>query len=479
MNHQAEILQTERPLVVDVDGTLIRTDLLAESFFALMSEAPLRGLAALATLRHGPAAFKQAVAVRIAVDVTALPYNETLLDHLTRERARGRRIYLASAAHETYVHDIAAHLGLFDGVFASNGETNLKGAAKSAALCATFGPHGFDYAGNATADLPVWQDAGGVIAVNASSNLLETVRQRFPQATVLSPRDTAWGPYIRALRPHQWLKNLLLLVPAFTAHRFDSAAALACFIAFLSFSLCASSVYLLNDLLDLRSDRAHPSKRHRPFAAGRIDLLHGTIMFAACLAASVLVAFALPWQFMLVLGVYYVLTGAYSTYLKRQAIVDVLTLACLYGIRLLAGATAVSVVVSPWLLMFSIFFFLCLALVKRAAEVIDRRDREAGDPPGRSYRLTDLPALMTMATTSGYVSVLVFILYVNSPVVAALYRVPETLWLIPVILLFWISRVLLLTQRGEMHDDPVLFAARDSTSLVCAALMACVVILGI
>jgi 4-hydroxybenzoate polyprenyltransferase/phosphoserine phosphatase len=481
MDHTVTTAQvtTDRPLVVDLDGTLIRTDLLVESCFALLGEAPLRLPAMFSALLQGRAAFKARVAAAVALDLARLPFNEDFLSFLRAERARGRRIYLASAADERLAQAVADELGLFDGVFASDGTTNLKSGAKAEALCAAFGKGGFDYAGNADADLSVWQAAGGVLAVNASAGLLRTVSRRFPEATVITPKKPAARDYVRALRPHQWLKNLLLLVPGFAAHRFDGGMVLASAIAFASFSLCASSVYLLNDLLDLRHDRLHRSKRHRAFASGRVDMLHGVAMGFLALAGAVGLALLLPQPFFGVLAGYIVLTLAYSLTLKRQAILDVMTLAGLYGIRIVAGGAAVGVALSPWLLAFSTFFFLCLALVKRSTELIERPGRRSTDPPGRSYKLTDLPVLQMMAGASGYVAVLVFILYINSPAVAELYGDTQRLWAIPGILLYWVSRVLIMTHRGEMHDDPVVFAARDRASLVCAALIALVVVASI
>ena len=479
MDQAPAALAAERPLVVDLDGTLIRTDLLVESGFALLSAAPLRLPAVLAALGHGRAALKSHLAAEAPLELSLLPFNEEFLEFLRAERARGRRLYLASAADERYVRAIADRLGLFDGVFASDGTTNLKGAAKARALTAAFGERGFDYAGNSGADLPVWQAAGGVVAVNVPASLLRTVRARFPDATVIAPLRRAARHYVQALRPHQWLKNLLLLLPAFAAHRFDAAIVAACAVAFASFSLCASSVYLLNDLLDLRSDRLHPKKRYRPFASGRVDMVHGVAMLAATLLGAVALAQFLPLAFLGVLAGYCALTLAYSLALKRQPILDVITLAGLYGMRVLAGGAATGVTLSPWLLAFSVFFFLCLALVKRSTELIDRAGRGSVDPPGRGYRLGDLAVLQTMASASGYVAVLVFILYINSPAVAELYGAAPRLWAIPGILLFWISRVLILTHRGEMHDDPVVFAARDRTSLACAALIAVVVLASI
>jgi 4-hydroxybenzoate polyprenyltransferase/phosphoserine phosphatase len=466
----------DRPLVVDLDGTLIRTDLLVEAFFTLLAAKPLRALTA---LWGGRAACKAAVAAEVTLDLDTLPFNEEMLAFLRDEKSRGRRLYLASAADASYARLVADRLGLFDGVFATEAGHNLKGAAKAKALCDAFGPGGFDYAGNSAADLAVWQAAGGVMVVNASPSLIRTASARFPGAMIMTPRAAGFAGYLRAMRPHQWLKNLLLLVPALTAHQFTAGAAIACVLGFISFSLCASSVYLLNDLVDLRHDRLHPTKRNRPFASGAVDMLVGSLLFPAVLLLAVGIALFLPVQFLLALGAYYLLTLAYSIHLKRQPILDVLTLAGLYGIRLFAGAAAIGVELSQWLLSFAAFLFLCLALVKRTTELLDRAARDGGDPSGRSYRLSDLAVLQSMATTSGYVAVLVFALYISSPAVVALYTAPDRLWAIPAILLYWISRVLMLTHRGEMHDDPVLFAARDRISLICAALMVAVVAVSI
>ena len=472
-------VSNDRPLVVDLDGTLIKSDLLVESFFALVSSAPLRGLAASSSLRHGRARLKARIAEEAVIDPKSLPFNEEFLEFLHAEKSKGRQIFLATASHEKYANAIAAHVGLFDGVFASSMTTNLKGAAKAERLCAAFGRGNFDYAGNDKVDLAVWDVAGGVIVVGATGRLLRTVQQRFPGATIISPRTTGLKDYARALRLHQWLKNLLVFVPAFTAHHFDGGTMLACLIAFLSFSLCASSVYLLNDLLDLRNDRDHPTKRTRPFASGQVDILHGIVLFPVILLLSLGIGLLLPWRFPLALAAYYALTLSYSVYLKRQVVIDVVALASLYGMRLVGGAAAVSVALSQWILTFAIFIFLSLAIVKRWTELVERQSEGKDNLKGRGYRVSDLPVLQTMAISSGYVSVLIFGLYINSPIVGTLYARPATLWAIPLILLYWVSRIMILTHRGEMHDDPVLFAAKDRVSLVCAALMVLAVVAGL
>jgi 4-hydroxybenzoate polyprenyltransferase len=438
-------------------------------------------------LGQGRAAFKASVADAVPLDPDLLPFTDEVLELLRAEHAKGRLIYLASAADHRYVDALAASLGLFEGVFASDGTTNLKGEAKARVLCAAFGRGGFDYIGNSNADLPVWADASGVLVANASPALEKQVEARFPSARIVARRNAGPSDYVRAMRPHHWLKNLLLLVPGFTAHRYGWPMLFSTMLALASFSLCASGIYVLNDLLDLRHDRKHRSKRYRPLASGKLDMMHGVVMCAACLVASLALALLLPLEFLWVLCCYGVLTLAYSLYLKRQPILDVMTLAGLYGVRIAAGAAALSVTLSPWLLAFSVFFFLCLALVKRSTELLDRIEhgsleevgRRKTDPSGRGYRPVDFPVLQTMASASGYMSVLVFILYANSPKVMELYGSPERLWVIPGILLYWISRVMLLTHRGMMHDDPVVFAARDKVSLVCAGLMLLVVAISI
>ncbi len=456
-----------RPLVVDLDGTLIKTDLLLESFFSLLRSHPLRALCSLAALRHGKAAFKARLAEESALELNSIPFNAQLVDLLRSEKARGRKIYLASGSDRGYVEKLASRVGLFDGAYGSDGAINMSGARKAQELCRMFGAGGFDYAGNSKADLHVWERSHDALVVRAPAYVIRKARQRFANVHIL---DSAWPrlhDYARALRIHQWVKNLLIFLPAVMAHKFG-AELLVCLAAFMSFSLCASSTYLLNDLLDLHHDRAHPSKRNRPLAAGTVPLMHGITLTIVLFSLAMLIALALNWQFVLVLGGYGALTVAYSLLLKREPIVDVVALACLYGARLLAGSAAAAVPLSPWLGALAIFLFLSLALVKRCTELIDTKEEQKQQSFGRGYRAADLPVLESMAAAAGYLAVLVLALYLNSATVIELYGHPQLLWLSCVVLVFWISRVLLLTHRGEMHDDPVVFAATDRISQTCA-----------
>jgi 4-hydroxybenzoate polyprenyltransferase/phosphoserine phosphatase len=478
-NKRREQVANDVPLVVDLDGTLIKTDLLVESFFALLSTQPMRALRALIMLRHGRATFKARLAEETGVDFDTLPLNEDVHARLREEKSRGRRIYFASASDRRYVEQLSARVGLFDGIFASDGRSNLKGPAKAAALCAAFGEGRFDYIGDAYADLPVWKVARKRTVANPTPSLLRAVHQRFPDADTLGRRESRILDYVQLFRVHQWLKNLLIFVPPLAAHDFQPATLLASLLAFLSFSLAASSAYVLNDLLDVRNDRSHPSKRHRPFASGKIPVSQGVLLFPLALACAMALAVPLPISFALALGGYYTLTIAYSLWLKRKMTIDVVMLACLYGVRLVAGGAATAVPLSPWLQAFAIFLFLSLAIIKRCTELATHIAHGKGDPKGRCYQLRDLPLLESMAAASGYVAVMIFALYLNSPAVVALYRAPHRLWFICVVLLYWLSRILLLTHRGQMRDDPVIFAATDRVSLVCAVIVGAVVALSI
>ena len=463
------------PLVVDLDGTLIRSDLLVESFLALMAADPVAAARAVGSLKEGKAALKAKIADSADIDVATLPYDEVVLAMVREARAQGRETCLVSASDHRYVRAVADHLQLFDTVEGTADGANLSGATKAAHLVDRFGDGGFDYVGDAPVDAAVWAKArrGFVIAPSAALN--RKIASAGLTVTSVSERRGRARAYLKAIRPHQWMKNSLIFLPALAGHQFNLAALGACIAAFISFSLCASSVYLLNDLLDLKSDREHARKRNRPFASGRAPLVSGVMLAPALLCGSLVVAAFLPPRFAMVLAGYYALTLAYSLGLKRIMTVDVIALACLYGARIIAGSAATDVMISPWLEALSVFFFLSLALVKRIGELSDRVLAGKGDPSGRGYRLSDLPMVESMGAASGFVAVLVLALYFNSPDVSHLYRAPHRLWALCVITLFWICRMLMKAHRGEMHDDPVVFALRDRTSQACGVVSAVVV----
>jgi 4-hydroxybenzoate polyprenyltransferase len=469
------------PLCIDLDGTLIRSDLLLESFLLLLKRNALYVFAAVYwLLKGGKAALKAEIAARVKLNPAALPYNKDLLSWLKSEQASGRELWLCTAANEKLANAVAAHLGLFSGVLASNQHNNLAGQRKADELVARFGRGGFDYCGNEKCDLAIWRCAHGAIVVNGTPALEREAASAASVVRTFPSSGKQVRAMIRALRPHQWAKNVLVLVPLFAAHRLGDLEAVGDAIAgMIAFCLCASSVYLLNDMLDLEADRAHPRKSKRPFAAGDLSLLTGLALVPALLAGAVLIAAFLPAKFQIWLAAYYVLTAAYSFVLKRLLLVDAVALAGLYTLRIIAGAGAATVALSFWLLLFSVFLFLSLAFVKRYAELDSLRRQKRLQAVGRGYHVEDLAVLQTFGAAAGYLSVLVLALYINSPDIQPLYHRPKLIWTLCVLLLFWISRVWMTAHRGAMHDDPVVYALRDRVSLGLGLIAAVTIALAI
>ena len=455
-------------LCVDLDGTLLKSDALYESVLALLRVNPLYLFLLPLWLLRGKAALKREIAARVELDPAALPYDARVLELLRTTADRPR--VLCTATDQRYATAIAAHLGLFEEVIASDGHTNLSGDRKAARLVERFGEKGFDYAGNELLDTRIWEKARAAWVVNAPESLQRRAARIGEVAGYLPPERGVLRAWIKQLRIHQWLKNLLVLLPLLAAHRFtEPMAVLHAIAAFFAFGLCASGVYVLNDLLDLPSDRAHPRKRLRPFAAGRLPLLHGLVAAPLLTLAGFAIAFAVSWWLGLVLGAYYAMTLAYSLRLKQVVMLDVVMLAALYTIRIIGGAAAIATEPSFWLLAFSMFLFLSLAMLKRYTELADVVAAGATRASGRGYEAGDLPMMLAMGSAAGYLSVLVFALYINSPESLELYSRPWVLWLICPLLLFWISRAWMVAHRGGMHDDPVVFAVTDRTSLAVVA----------
>lgn len=458
-------------LVIDMDGTLLRSDLLFESFWSACGRDWRSPVPAARALLRGRAALKRCLAGMAALDPATLPYDPAVIAYVDAWRERGGRAALVTAGDQTLARLVAGHLRLFDEVHGSDGVRNLKGAAKAEFLGRRFAATGYAYMGDAWADLPVWQKARRAITVNAPAALRARVEALGREFEHLTTASAAWRPYLDALRPHQWLKNLLVFVPMLAAHRLDLAAAAPSLLAFAAFALVASGAYVMNDLVDLAADRAHPRKRTRPFASGRVPIAHGTWMAAGLVLGGGAVAATVGPDFLLVVLAYVVVTAAYSSVLKRHAVVDICVLAGLYTLRLIAGGVATGISLSVWLLAFSIFFFLSLAAVKRHAELVDNARRRQSQPVGRGYHVDDLPLVSQMAIGSGYVSVLVLALYLTSPDVTELYAEPAMLWGICPILLYWLSRMVMVAHRGGMHDDPIVFAVKDRTSWICGGLV--------
>jgi 4-hydroxybenzoate polyprenyltransferase/phosphoserine phosphatase len=465
------------PLVVDLDGSLIAGDTLWESLLQLVMLRPIAACAVPAWLRLGKAGFKRRVSDHVTLDPASLPYRDEVLAFLRSQRQSGRRLILATAADARIARAVADHLGLFDGVIATEGNRNARGEDKLAAIREHLGRGAaFDYLGDAACDLPIFGGAGHCYAVAPGRRLragLEGLAGR--PTTLFCPRSPMAKPraMFLSLRPHQWAKSLLLAVPVVVGHRFaDPQVWLPLTLAIVAFCLASSAVYLLNDLADLAADRAHPRKRHRPLASGALAIPEAIAMSAALgLAAVVVAAALLPATFAGLLVLYLVATTAYSLRLKRVPVVDVLVLAGLYTLRIVAGGEATDTPPSFWLLTFSVFIFLSLAFGKRVDEL--RTATVAGNGEGlasRGYRREDAELVSSMGPTSGYLAVLVFCLYIQSPDVRVLYQSPRVLWLLCPLLLYWVTRFWLKAHRGELRDDPVLFAMRDPATYLTAAL---------
>jgi 4-hydroxybenzoate polyprenyltransferase len=454
------------PLVVDLDGTLIRSDLLIETFFAAFASSPTIIAAAAVALMHGRAALKDVLAAAAELDPARLPYDDAVLSLIHEARAAGREVYLASASNWRQVKAVADHLGLFTGWMASDAEQNLSGERKAALLVARFGSGRFDYVGNDRADLAVWAHAAQSVTVRASAGTRAALERTHANIRHLqSDRPTA-RRWLKLLRVHQYAKNGLLLVPLLTAHAFNLHSLINALLGIVAFSLCASSVYVLNDLIDIDSDRAHPTKHLRPLASGSVPIAQAVVATPLLLLVSLAVGLFISPAFLAVLCGYYCLTTAYSFLLKRKMLVDVVTLASLYTIRVIAGAVAIDVPLSEWLLGFSVFIFMSLALIKRYVELAVRLDLGMPDPTNRNYKVGDLQIVGMMAAVSGFNAVTVLALYISSPDVHMLYRQPRLLWLLCVVIMYWIGRMLLMAHRRWVPEDPIIFAVRDRVSLV-------------
>lgn len=452
------------PLVLDLDGTLTPADTLWESVAQGARDSPGLLLGLPYWLAGGRAKLKEEVARRVALDVSSLPWNHELLDWARAERATGRRVWLATAANEQIAQAVAGHLNLFDGVLSSTATVNLKGPRKLEAIRAALGDQ-FVYAGDSDADMPIWRAAKGAVLVGVSERLQEALGQTVPVEQRFEHPRMDLRSWAKALRVHQWVKNLLVFVPLLTAFSFtDFRLVGAAMVAFVAFSLLASATYLVNDLLDLRNDRAHPRKRTRALASARLPIPQA-VGAAVILAMSGMTLAALTsWPFAACLATYLILTLGYSLVLKHYVLMDVMGLATLYTLRIVAGALTIGVALSPWLLAFSMFIFLCLALVKRCAELVTLAQRGLSATRGRDYRTGDLVVLWPLGVASALAAALVFGLFIMAPETQARFTSPTLLWAVTAALVYWLARLWVKTARGEMHDDPVVYALTDRAS---------------
>lgn len=470
-------------LVVDLDGTLLKGDLLHECIAAACKRSPWTFLRAIAALSRGRAAVKKRFAATHAIDPATLPYRAEVLEVIAAQRSQGATVVLATAADQSLARAIAAELKLFDHVLASDGTSNLKGVAKLGAItayCEANGFQRFDYIGDSHADLPIWTHAEHAYAVNPSRGLALALRRHRQQFTPLGQSPSIFRTYLRALRAPQWAKNLLVFIPAITSHRlFETPVLVATLLAFVCFCLCSSGIYILNDILDIQSDRRHPRKKTRPFAAGELSILQGLGMAAVCLCVGLAASLLLRQPaFTLLLTCYVLSTSAYSLAIKRVVMLDVIMLACLYTLRVLSGGVAAVIPVSEWLMAFSLFIFLSLAVAKRYAELARLAGSGERIADGRGYQVGDLNLVQSMGTACGFLAVLVLVLYIQSDQMKRLYSGSWALWLLCPLLAYWIGRVWILAHRGELGEDPVVFSIRDPVSIALAALAGLLILAG-
>ena len=463
----SEVLQGEGALYVDLDGTLVASDLLWETALLFVATHPLESWRILVWLMQGKANLKRQLALRCLPNPAALPYRQGVLDLLHRESARGRELVLATAGDRRVANCVAEHLGIFSAVIASDGARNMAGARKLKAILTHNGGGRFGYVGDAFIDLQVWSKASDAYVVASSERLLRAANRVCRPRQVFRERRRDFFALIRALRPNQWVKNILLLVPLFAAHKLNNLSLLAStLLATVLFSMCASAIYILNDLLDIEGDRLHPRKRKRPFASGAASIPAGIVVSGTLLAGALGISTSfLPVSFSAMLVLYIVLTTAYSLFFKRRLLQDVFVLSGLYTLRLISGGAATGVNISPWLLAFALFFFLSLAYLKRYSELLQLSDRNLRQISGRNYLAEDSALVGSVGPASGYLAVMVLCLYINSTAVTAYYKTPALLWLLCPLFLYWITRMWFLAGRRTLADDPVVFAATDVVSL--------------
>jgi 4-hydroxybenzoate polyprenyltransferase len=485
-----ESLRPGVALCVDLDGTLVKSDTLLDTVLVVARQRPLELLHVPGWIAQGRAAFKRHLTGLVELDVEYLPYNRPLLEYLRQQCGEGRTIYLATAADRGLAERVAAYLGIFAGVLASDGETNLAGGHKLAAFRAKFGDE-FCYVGNAGPDVELLAACVSPMVANPDRALRAGLKRTGTVAAAsFEDRVAALRSWLKAIRLHQWAKNMLIFVPLLLAHQWHLRTFGAAITAFLSFGMCASATYIVNDLLDLEADRRHPSKRRRPFAAGDLSAISGVVVVCLLLLGSVALALALPhifaalpgtaelrhpYKFLEWLGFYTAVTLTYSLYLKRKLLLDVFVLSGLYTVRILAGSAATGIPMSPWLAGFGVFFFLSLAFVKRFSELESLRERGGAVSNGRGYFVSDLEQLRALGTGSAYAAVVVMTLYINNSETNLLYRHPVRLWMVVPVLLLWLSQVWMLASRGDMHEDPVVYAITDKRSLLLGVLMAAVI----
>jgi 4-hydroxybenzoate polyprenyltransferase len=465
-------------LCVDLDGTLMRGNVLWECVALLLKTRPITLLLLPFWLLSGRASLKRQLAARVHLNPARLPYRQQVLDLLELEKAAGRRIALTTAADRELAETVSSYLGLFDEVHASDGQLNLKGPNKAAFLVQHYAETGFEYVGDSAADVEVWRNARAAYVVGTPARAEQAAAVTTLKGTILEPQAsfrTSFRTWINAFRGHHWQKIFCSSCPLVLSHNLALEPIVRTFFGFVLYGFCASGLYILNDLLDLHSDRAHPWKKERPFAAGEISIPEGLLASFILLSAALGLGFLLDVQFGLVLLEYSALTMLYSLYLKKIALLDVFVLSSFYSFRILAGAPISATPLSQWFPAFSMFFFLSLAMAKRYSELLQASDLLKAGNSGRGYHTGDRELLLSLGTGSSFSAVVIFSLYVHSADVRLLYSSPEFLFLLCPIVLYWLSRTWLLAHRGELNEDPVTLAIRDPVSYGVALASAAVI----
>lgn len=468
-------------LFVDLDGTLVATDTLLESIVLLLKLYPLKIFSLIIWLFRGKAFFKDMVSIYKIPQADILPYREKVLDFIKEEKEKGRKVYLLTAANQRIADEVASHLGCFAGAFGSNDKINLSGEQKLKRVYQIVGHAKFDYIGNSKADTPIWEKSNKIIVVNPTTSIKNKLKKfNNIQAINTNQNIKKIKTLIKGLRVHQWTKNLLLFLPIIMAHQFTDVNLLGSVLwAFISFSFCASAVYILNDLLDIETDRKHPSKKTRPLASGMMSVQTSVLLIFLFLLTSVFISIkVLSTAFLLILIIYMILTTAYSIILKQIMLIDVMVLGGLYTLRITAGSIASRVDVSSWLLVFSMFFFLSLAFMKRYADLILMKQNNYDEIAGRGYHIDDLDIVQKSGITSGFVAMLVLALYINSEHVIELYKSPILIWFMIPVLFYWLMRMWMVANRGKMTDDPIIYAMRDKTTYVAMIIIVIIMLLA-
>lgn len=469
----------DKPLLVDLDGSLINSDTLYENAILLLKNKPWLVFKLIYWAALGKQVLKGRLYNTVSLNIEALPYRDDVISYLFEEKSRGRSIILCTGCWHALAQKIGDKIGIFDEIIATTESVNLTGKNKAELALSKYGEKGFSYLGNEYKDIHIWRHAESAILVGPES-LEKQVEPISPIEKSLPQPKLNLKKILKAIRIHQWSKNALLFVPLLMAHKFTEVESVVSVIfAFLAFGLCASSTYLLNDLLDLEADRNHHTKKKRPLASGVLSIPQGIVLCAGLMTLGVIIALTINILFLVTLAGYLILTILYSFKLKQLQTVDVISLASLFTIRVIAGGAAAEVYLTFWLLSFSMFLFLSLAIVKRVSELINTSRTSSGEDKkiqGRGYFYSDLVILECLGASAGFLAVLVMAFYINSDDVVNLYKYPQVLWLICPIIGYWIMRIWMLTARGQMNEDPISFAITDRNSWYAGACLLAILI---